>query len=279
MLTEEQVRFYSERGIKLGIHPPEMTHEEYVTARDYIARMLQDSPVPPFTVWPDFPAAYGRVCDLASETPEQREYLWQNPVIPSPIGCFDQGLIQSIEAIVDTGGTLSQDCLDYRCLGAVYMVWTLRKEYVFLRPQPTFVNDAGELHREDGPALDAGEGYRFWFINGVECDEQIVMRPKTQTLEQILQDDNEDRRSIRIDRYGWVPFLGLIKAKAIDERSNDVEGTYEVLYETPYGNRLVPTCPTGAIPSLGVPNHIRTCEEAQQWLHRDLKGRICIART
>ena len=33
-------------------------------------------------------------------------------------------------------------------------------------------NELGQLHREDGPAIEYAEGYKFWFINGKEHTKQ-----------------------------------------------------------------------------------------------------------
>lgn len=134
-----------------------------------------------------------------------------------------------------------------------------------------FLRDEEErLHCEDGPSVAWPDGTKLWDIHGIEVDEQIVMRPETQTVEQINKEESGDVRSIRIERFGWVRYLKETSARLIHNRKNEVEGTLEALYQSPTGeNRLVVTCPTGRLFSLGVPAAVTTCEQAANWLQGD----------
>jgi len=127
-------------------------------------------------------------------------------------------------------------------------------------------NAEGQLHCEDGPAVQYPDGWSVYAINGILCDEQIIMRPETQNIKQINSDSNADRHAIRIERFGWTRYLKESKAKLIDERSNEVEGTLEALYSLKKTRRLVATCPTGRVFTMGVPTSVKTCEQAQNWL-------------
>ena len=127
-------------------------------------------------------------------------------------------------------------------------------------------NAEGQLHCEDGPAVQYPDGWSVYAINGILCDEQIIMRPETQNVKQINNESNADRRAIRIERFGWTRYLKESKAKLIDERANDVEGTLEALYSIKGNRRFVATCPTGRVFTMGVPESVRTCEQAQNWL-------------
>lgn len=131
-------------------------------------------------------------------------------------------------------------------------------------------NAAGQLHNEAGPAFCYPDGFCVWRIDGIELDEQIVMRPQTQTIAQIEAEGNADVKSIRIDRFGWPRYLTESGAKELDRRANDVDGTVEVLYATSDGGRrLVATCPTGKLVVMGVPAATQTCEAAQATLVPD----------
>lgn len=147
-------------------------------------------------------------------------------------------------------------------------MWCTRAVYVLRRPKtPIYFDDNDRLHNESGPAVTFGNDYHLWEIHGQIVDEQIVMRPETQTVKQINADTNNDRRAIRIERFGWGRYLKESRAKQLDARKNEVDGTYEVLYTTKRdGHRFVANCTTGRIISLGVPNEVTTCEGAQAWL-------------
>ena len=37
-----------------------------------------------------------------------------------------------------------------------------------------YLNDKGQLHREDGPACEYSNGYKVWYLNGkfIDCKDQ-----------------------------------------------------------------------------------------------------------
>lgn len=127
----------------------------------------------------------------------------------------------------------------------------------------------GVLHNESGPSVLWKDGFALWSINGVAVDEQIVMAPETQTLEQIEKEGNADVKSIRIERYGWVKYIAESQAQLIDENEDVIAGgSIEQLYQLGDGTkRFIVNCPTGKIPCLGVPNNIQTCAQAQEYLY------------
>lgn len=159
------------------------------------------------------------------------------------------------------------------------MVWPLEDVCIVSQPPEFYRFDEDQkLHCEDGPAMRFRDGSEVWCIHGLDVDEQIVMRPETQELRQMINERNTDVRAIRIERFGWLPFLEQTGAAVLDERENVIEGTYEVLFESRVGNRLVATCNTGRIICLGIEPGIRTCEEAQAYLRGGRKTNI-IARS
>lgn len=141
-----------------------------------------------------------------------------------------------------------------------------------------FPQDHRTLHCDDGPLMEYRSGLKFWAINGVFVDEQIVMRPETQTIKQIMEERNEEVKRIRIERYGWMRYLTKLNAKCIDSRRNDIDGTNEALYHCNNQKVLVCACPsTGKVFSLEVPLHTRLCEDAQLFLSSGLSSRIISA--
>ena len=158
--------------------------------------------------------------------------------------------------------------------------WSPRETYAIVchRPTEIHMDEQNRLHNESGMAVKYVDGYGIWAINGITVTEQIVMHPETLTVKQIDGEQNMDVRSIMLDRFTWVRYIKDSKASCLDKRTNDVENTMEALYQTKEDNRLVVTCPTGRMFSLGVPGTIKTCAEAQRWLGHDKKLNV-IART
>jgi hypothetical protein len=137
----------------------------------------------------------------------------------------------------------------------------------------------GRLHNDKGKSVRFRSGWGLWTIEGTPVNEQIVMRPETQTVEQIDKEANQDVRSIRIERFGWPRYIRESGAACIDGRDNAIEGTIEALYRCQDGScRLVVTCPTGRVFALGVPGNVETCRQAQHWLAGGRNFRV-LART
>lgn len=155
-------------------------------------------------------------------------------------------------------------------------------EVVWSSEKPTIIsrNDQYQLHNENGPALAYADDVSLWFINGVELDKQIVMDPTSQDLNQIISDPNQERKRIRINRYGVDKFLSAINAKVVHSSVNDIEGTKEHLIEVPkLGMKyLLCVCPSTAKEFfLEAPEQTTTTKEVQQWLSCGLSNRIISA--
>jgi hypothetical protein len=148
--------------------------------------------------------------------------------------------------------------------------WTL-DGVVFASERPSAIrlNEDGQLHREDGPAITFPDGLMsIWAIEGVVVDEKIVMRPESQTVQQITDETNDEIKRVRMDRYGRLKYLQEVGAKSIDSRINDVDGTTEELMQLPDGSRFL-ACQcrsTGRKYAVGVSRESRTCVQAQSWM-------------
>lgn len=138
-------------------------------------------------------------------------------------------------------------------------------------------------HNDHGPAIRWSDGIQRWSIDGIplpfDAGEQIVLRPETQSVNEIDEEMNAEVRRIRIERFGWLRYLGECKPRIIDRRRNDVENTLELLCQTEGMRALVCHCPsTGRVYALPVPSEVRTCDAAQNWLWNRQKSRYGPAR-
>lgn len=172
-----------------------------------------------------------------------------------------------------------------------FVLFNDEKVYVSRKLTQLHFNDAGQLHNTEGPSAafgsdEKGNLWGVYHINGVLLTEQIVMRPETQSIEDITSEDNEEVKRIRIERYGWSKFLKGINARVIDERVNDIEGTRECLVEASYDTSrgvenikaLICACPSTAKEFiLEVNPSVKTCREAQAYLSSGLSERIISA--
>ena len=143
------------------------------------------------------------------------------------------------------------------------------------------VSAVHQLHCEDGPSIEWRCGTRAWHLGGVAATEKVVMRPHELTPADIHSVQDEELRSAMLERYPWPRYLGDVGATCIDEGPNEIEGTYEALFDAPQvgQRRMVATCATGHIVSLGVPSTVSTLGEARRYLSPFGNKTRIVART
>lgn len=153
------------------------------------------------------------------------------------------------------------------------IVWMADNVFVVCdREQELNYNGNYQAHNESGPSIVHRDGTKRWHINGIELNEKIIMHPETLTIEEIDKESDNDKRGYMIDRLGWVKFIKLSGAKPIDYRENAVDNTVESLWELrDKSKRFIATCPTGKLVSLPVKQDIKSCEEAQLWMGRNME--------
>lgn len=117
----------------------------------------------------------------------------------------------------------------------------------------------------------------IYALEGRVFPKKVILRPKTQTVKDILRDSNTERRRIRINRYGWNNFLKDYGTGVVDKCVSP-HGTVELLIDVsmqeegmvrPVSSRILcTTCPsTGQPYFLPVSEHeVNTCKAAQEYL-------------
>ena len=144
--------------------------------------------------------------------------------------------------------------------------------FVILCDRPLYrktINDGNtyRLHNTNGPSIEWKCGTKVWHINGVKVNEQIVMHPETQTINQIRDEKDEEVKAIRMERFGILRYVQETKSKEIDSGPNDIEGTYEALFESEDGNKfMLCTCTTGRVFALQVGADVEDLEQARNYL-------------
>lgn len=131
-------------------------------------------------------------------------------------------------------------------------------------------SDGVTLDNRHGPAIKFRDGMSIYVIGDVTVDEQIVMAPETQTIEQIDNEQNVEVKRIRTEQYGWDRYLQETGAKVLDfTQIKTLDGGWlECLVETKDGDHILCTVDpsTGRIFNLQVSPECVTCSEAQRYL-------------
>lgn len=79
-------------------------------------------------------------------------------------------------------------------------------------PHILSLDNNGQLHSENGPAVLFGDGWKRYAWHGVLVDEDIILHPEKITLDRIRAEQNVEMARVLTDRYGrdrYVSDLGL----------------------------------------------------------------------
>lgn len=95
---------------------------------------------------------------------------------------------------------------------------------VVCRPSVIKKNSNDQLHCTNGPAAMWPSGETYWFLNGINVKEKIVLHPEKLTKEEIFGEMNVDVRREMLRQIGMDRFVMLTKPKILDK-----QGHYELL--------------------------------------------------
>ena len=178
--------------------------------------------------------------------------------LTSYLGWFEGGNL--------AGARFPQDTWSLYC-GYLYNVSSILpyENIVFASRRPVEIHwQDGVLHNENGPAVLYADNWNVYSIEGVRVDQQIVESPETQSLADIDDEKNEERKRIRISRYGWHRYLEEVSATVLECVTGQwmeslmqcgnmkILCTYDPSTGRPYALEVDPSC--------------QTCEQAQRYL-------------
>lgn len=105
---------------------------------------------------------------------------------------------------------------------------------------------------------------------GVPVNEQIVFRPETLAVDQILEERNAEVRRVMLERFGFDRFMDGARAEELD-RDRDGTGGERRLLRVPMQNDEDLVCVSVTCPStrrrfvLRVPPNMTSCRQAVAW--------------
>ena len=74
-------------------------------------------------------------------------------------------------------------------------------------PEIQEVDEAGRLHREDGPAILCRDGWPVYAWHGVRVPAHVIEQPHEITVAQIDNEQNAEVRRVMLERYGTDRYL------------------------------------------------------------------------
>src|SRR5690606_27960602 len=128
-----------------------------------------------------------------------------------------------------------------RFLSENYHLAYFHENVCCLSDRPSFIKRDNQfnLHNESGPSIEYRDGWKLWYIHGISVDEQIVLKPETQTIDQIDKENNSDVRSIRMERFGLLRYIKETNSSLLESRHDPITNLPEGLYQTHLGEKML----------------------------------------
>jgi len=97
--------------------------------------------------------------------------------------------------------------------------------FIVPNPKKIYRNEEGQVHREDGPAVEWEDGSGRYYLNNTPVRKELVMTPATQlSLDMYTEISNADERTEFVRKYGIDRMVGM--GKVVDTYSNYTDPWY-----------------------------------------------------
>jgi len=168
--------------------------------------------------------------------------------------------------------------------------WAPYEELCVLQDRPKLIvrDEEGQLHCEDGKAVEYRDGWGVYAIHGVRMPKWVVEEPEKITVKNIRDEENAEIRRIMRERYGDGRYLVDIGAKVIDSDSVAVDALVpgaeciqRCLMEDDDGRRFLVASDgsTDRVYFMQVPSDIKTCGDAYKALSGGMEDSKCVIQT
>jgi hypothetical protein len=153
----------------------------------------------------------------------------------------------------------------------LFYYWIGPQEVVCV-PRPALWIENGQLHRNDGPAVEWPTGERCCFWRGVEVPNWLIEQPERITLELIRSERNVELRRCMIELFGQERFLRETGADLVAEDEHGKLWRSELARQRPYvllevKNGTLDCDGTRRRYFLRVPPDMRTPHQAVAWTY------------
>lgn len=159
-------------------------------------------------------------------------------------------------------------------------------------PVSVHLDGEGRLHNESGPAMEFSDGFKVYFIRGIEVGRLAIEDPSAIPIAAIRDCKNIEQRRILIERYGRENYIKALGLKPVHKDDfgelyhatipgDETLAMVKVMNSTPepcgcgrvFQDHVIlgPTCPDCGAPIhykdywMCVPFTVRTAREAVAW--------------
>lgn len=254
------------------------------TAQEYLAILHRGDEVDIAAATPALEMIYGffneklpdvEVCDSPESALRKAKELGVSSPSFDWCGASDAGWIAHYDAFLRIGVITDEeakDLLKMRALlfAGVYDTILLDGRALVIRfPHTVKLDNNGDLHCADGPAIAWRDGKQEYSWHGVFVDQKLIETPEQYSKREALALPTEKRRAL-CERVGWEKAMELFGCELSDTWTDPKTG---LKYELFRGNDLAilrkqsPVLMTGEQPHYCEPVHteLKTAQAARKW--------------
>jgi hypothetical protein len=140
------------------------------------------------------------------DQPEQIIFLHSPHAVIEHFKQIDVGVEKCIPSLIELGR------FDEPFDGFLYAM----KDVAVYHDKPTVKLSAEGPHCEDGPAVEFGDGFGCYFVNGHVVDPMIINHPEDLTVDKILMIPNIETRRVAMEIFGIEEFINQGNFEEID---------------------------------------------------------------
>jgi len=274
LTTEQEAKIpeYIEKWVKIGKSTEQCSVEKTHEIINDFYKHVQNFPPPEIVIKSSPKACWEYI--------QEQTGMKMDFVMPYLTGSFDANIFSYYDYLIDVLKINVNENIK-----KLYTIWkqttNLGIIYVFddvcivsKKPISIHTNTNGDLHCEDGPALEYEDDLKIWSLNGVRVIEEIVMTPWNEIdCTKILKESNAEIRRELVRKVGIERVIEQLGAECIDTKTVQIDGEdrpYELLLldigdnnKRPYLKMINPSIGTYHIE--GVHPDCKTVDDALEW--------------
>lgn len=136
-------------------------------------------------------------------------------------------------------------------------------------PTRLCLNEEGQLHSANGPAMAWRDGFKLYYWRGIKVPGEWIESPSTIDPMVAINHPNAEQRRCAAEIIGWARIIEMLGASTVNKDEDPMIGELlEVSIENTREKFLKVVCGTGRTFAIPVPPEMTTALQAQAWIHQ-----------
>lgn len=218
---------YYEKWLAIGMKAGSTTDEDRKIAEKAVATIYKNEKLKsPKFIWTRSPMEAANKCVELGDTKEGLVYSAGYGLHDANWLAFYEFMLTELEI------EECKDLLPFMDLAKVGGWWWPYENVCIMSERPTeiHVNDRGDLHNFNGPAILYNDGFCLYAFNGIDVPKELSEKSATEiTKDDFIKQENADIRREISNKIGIHRTMELLGAEVVDTSKFKLGGKYELL--------------------------------------------------